>query len=70
MTAATAAPTLNISRSGNQLTLSWSQTGFVLEENSSITNSASWTMVAGGNTSPVTITLPTTGNDYYRLRKL
>jgi hypothetical protein len=62
-------PALSFSRVGNQLTLSWPGTGFVLQENSSLTNPGGWSDVIGGSTSPVTVTILPTGNKYYRLRK-
>jgi hypothetical protein len=61
-------PALSFSRSGNQLTLSWPGTGFVLQENSSVNNPAGWSNVTGGSTSPVTVTISPTGAKYYRLR--
>jgi hypothetical protein len=64
-----APPTLDFSVAGGKLTLSWSQTGFALQENSNLSNSAAWTNVANGNVSPVVITLPPTGANFYRLKK-
>jgi hypothetical protein len=64
-----APPTLDFSVAGGKLTLSWSQTGFALQENSNLSNSAAWTSVANGNVSPVVITLPPTGANFYRLKK-
>jgi len=61
-------PLLSFSRSGNQLTLSWPPGGFVLQQNSSLTNSAGWSNVSGGNTSPVTVTLSNTIS-FYRLAR-
>jgi hypothetical protein len=60
---------LQISKTGNQISISWSETGFVLEENSDVSNATGWTAVAGGGTSPVTITVPASGNKFYRLHK-
>jgi hypothetical protein len=59
---------LNFSRSGNQLTLSWTASGFVLQENSSVTNAAGWSNVSGGNTSPVIINM-NAAPKFYRLIK-
>jgi len=62
-------PALGVGRTGNQLTFSWSETGFVLQENPNVTNALGWNNVAGGSTGPVTVTIPATGNNFYRLRK-
>ena len=62
-------PSIQFSRSGNQLTLSWSGTGFVLQQNADLSNPAGWSNVAGGTTSPVTVPISPSGNNYYRLRK-
>ncbi len=62
-------PTLHYSRAGNQLTLSWTGTGFVLEASPELKAGGSWTAVSGGGTSPVVVTIPATGNHYYRLHK-
>jgi hypothetical protein len=65
----TLGPAITFTRAENQLTLSWSLSGFVLQENSSLTNPAGWREVAGGSSSPVIVTIPPTGNNYYRLRR-
>ncbi len=67
----TLGPSISFSRAGNQLTLSWPQTGptFVLQENSDLTNPLGWSNVPGGNSSPVILTISTAGNSYYRLVK-
>ena len=62
-------PSITFSRAGNQLTLSWGQSGFVLEQNSSLTDPAGWSPVAGGSSSPVTVTISAGGSAFYRLRK-
>jgi hypothetical protein len=59
---------LNFSRSGNQLTLSWTASGFVLQENSNLQNAAGWSNVPGGNVSPVIITM-NAAPKFYRLIK-
>lgn len=61
-------PRLAMARSATQLTLSWTRTGFVLQENSNLANAAGWSDVTGGSTSPVTLTLPASGHNFYRLR--
>jgi hypothetical protein len=63
------APTLNFSVAAGKLTLSWSPTGFVLQQNTQVANVAGWTNVAGGDVSPVVISLPATGANFYRLKK-
>jgi len=60
---------LQISKTGNQISISWSDAGFALEENSDLGNANGWSPVAGGATSPVTITAPASGNKFYRLHK-
>jgi hypothetical protein len=61
-------PTLSVSRAGNQLTLSWPTPGFLLQENTSLTNPSGWSNVPGGSASPVTVTVPSTGSKFYRLK--
>lgn len=65
----TLGPWISFTRAGNQLTLSWPETGFVLQQNSDLTNPAGWSNIAGGSTSPVTVTISASGNKYYRLLK-
>ncbi|MCL5097525.1 MAG: hypothetical protein M1608_08355 [Candidatus Omnitrophica bacterium] len=60
--------TLSFSRSGDKLTLTWNFTDFILQQNDSLTNPVGWTDVAGGNTSPVTVTIGA-GAKYFRLKK-
>ena len=57
-------------QSAGQITLSWaaSATGYILEGTSSLSN-ATWTAVTGVQNNQVTITVPKTGTQYYRLRK-
>jgi hypothetical protein len=62
-------PTLNFSVAGGKLTLSWSSTGFVLQQNTQVANVAGWTNVATGDISPVVISLPGAGANFYRLKK-
>jgi len=62
-------PTLSFSVAGGVLRLSWSQTGFLLQQNNNLTNPPGWTNVANGDVSPVMITLPPTGASFYRLKK-
>jgi hypothetical protein len=65
----TLGPSISFTRSGNQLTLSWPLTGFVLQENSSVSNPAGWSNVTGGSSSPVIVTISRSGNKFYRLLK-
>jgi hypothetical protein len=62
-------PLISFSRVGDQLTLSWQLPGFVLEHNSNASNPGGWSDVPGGTSSPVTVTISPSGNDYYRLHK-
>ena len=54
-----------------KLRLSWSQTGFVLQQNGNLQDPAGWSNVPQGDVSPVVIDLATTGPapNYYRLKK-
>jgi len=61
-------PTLTVSRAGNQLTLSWPTPGFLLQENTSLTNPAGWSNVPGGSSSPVIVTIPSAVGKFYRLK--
>ncbi len=60
-------PPLSISVAAGKVTLSWSQVGFVLQENSELKNTGGWANVPGGNVSPVTVTMDPTGARFYRL---
>ena len=61
-----APPTISYSVLGNQLTLSWSGSGFKLQQNTSVNNAAGWTDVSGGGSSPATVTIGS-GNLFFRL---
>jgi hypothetical protein len=63
------APTLNFSVASGKLTLSWAPTGFVLQQNTQVANVAGWTNVVSGDISPVVISLPASGANFYRLKK-
>jgi hypothetical protein len=41
----------------------------VLQQNTQVANVAGWTNVASGNISPVVISLPAAGANFYRLKK-
>jgi len=62
-------PTLTISVTGSTATLSWFQTGFLLQENSDVSNQSGWTDVSNGSVSPVMVTIAQTGAKFYRLKK-
>ena len=62
-------PVLSIGLTGTEITISWDKPGFILQENDDLADSAGWTNVSGGGTSPVKITLPATGKNFYRLRQ-
>jgi hypothetical protein len=62
-------PLLSASRNGNQLTLSWTVNGYVLQENTNVADPQGWTDVPGGGTSPVVVTM-SAERKYYRLKKL
>ena len=60
-------PLLDISVQGSKLTLRWQGSGYMLQENTNLDDPSGW-MDVGSNNSPVTITAPTTGSKFYRLR--
>ena len=62
-------PILNFGVASGKLTLSWSPTGFVLQQNTQVANVTGWTNVASGDISPVLISLPAAGANFYRLKK-
>ena len=62
-------PELTFQRAGDQLILSWTEPGFVLQENNDLTNSTGWKDVAGAVNSPVSVVIETVGNKFFRLRK-
>ena len=64
-----APPTLTISLTGSNLTISWTGTGYVLQQNSNVANSTAWADVTGATASPATVALPATGSNFYRLKK-
>jgi hypothetical protein len=63
-----AVPLLDFSRSNDELTLSWSMSGYVLQENDDFSNPASWNQVLYGETSPVKIRM-SGARKYYRLMR-
>jgi len=69
MTPGAARPTLNVSRTGNQLTLSWNDPTSVLQEKADLGAAGGWSNVAGNPPSAVQITIPASGNKFYRLQR-
>ena len=69
MVAPATAPAISVSRSGNQLTLSWpaDAVGYTLESADTLP-AASWTTVGGVVNNQVTVNI-TAENRFYRLRK-
>jgi hypothetical protein len=60
-------PVLNIAPpAGGNVTLSWSGSGWKLQQNSSLTNPAGWGDVTGGTSSPVPVTIGA-GPEFFRL---
>ena len=64
-----AGPQLNVQKTGGNLTFIWNVVGAGLESNTDLSNPNGWTPVAGANTSPYVISIPTTGIRYYRVAK-
>lgn len=63
------APSLAISLTGDQVTISWPGTGYILQQNSSVDNASAWADMQNATSGTVTVTVPATGNNYYRLKK-
>jgi hypothetical protein len=59
---------LLLSRSGDQLTLSWTAAGFLLQTNSNLLNPAGWADLPGGTNSPSVVTIGP-GALFFRLRQ-
>ena len=57
---------IDLSYSGNTITLSWDAPGFVLQSADSL--ESQWTNVQGSSTSPFTVT-PSVSKRFYRLKK-
>jgi hypothetical protein len=62
-------PTLYFSVAGNQVTITWLGAGYILQQSGNLSNATGWADLGGATSSPVTIPLPTTGNNFYRLKK-
>ncbi|MCX6924911.1 MAG: hypothetical protein NT154_17115, partial [Verrucomicrobia bacterium] len=63
-------PSLKTSVTGNQLTITWSQTGYILQQNGAVNNAAGWTDINGATNGTYSVTLPATRNSFYRLSSL
>ncbi len=63
------APTLSISLTANALTLTWPGSGYGLQSTATLPNPASWTDIAGAQTSPHVISPLPSVNTFYRLIK-
>jgi len=59
--------TLNVAKNGDQLTLSWDAPGFVVQENSILTDAGGWTNTLNGTLSPVNVPIGA-GPKYFRLQ--
>ncbi len=66
LNAVQSAPAVSITRTGNQVALAWAATGFVLQENENVTNSAGWTNLPNGGASPVIVPIEA-GQKFFRL---
>ena len=62
-------PALSYTRQGNQLTITWTASGYILQQNSSLSSPAGWVDIPGATTGTTTITIPATGQNFYRLKK-
>ncbi|MCL5099050.1 MAG: hypothetical protein M1608_16250, partial [Candidatus Omnitrophica bacterium] len=63
-----ALPELSVAQSGNQLILSWTAAGYILQEKSDLSSTSNWVDVQGGSTSPVTVTIGQDTQKFYRLK--
>lgn len=63
------APRLSVQLNAKQLTLSWTGTGFILQQTSDLSKAAGWTDVTGATTSPVTRPVTSATAQFFRLRK-
>lgn len=69
MAGLTLPPPLHYSVADRQLTLTWSDAGYILQQNANLSNAAGWADIAGATTGTQTVTMPATDNNFYRLRK-
>lgn len=61
-------PTLSTKVSGNQMTISWTGEGFVLQENGNLSNAAGWSAVTGAGANSATVPIGS-GTKFFRLQK-
>jgi hypothetical protein len=61
-------PALQYSVAGNQITLTWSGTGFTLQENANLGNTAGWQAVSGAGANSATVST-TGGARFFRLKQ-
>lgn len=62
-------PKLNVALGGSNLTFTWNVVGAGLESNTDLSNPNGWSPVVGANASPYVMSVPTTGNRFYRIAK-
>lgn len=60
-------PKLTLVSGGGHLTFNWNVIGAGLESNTNLSNPNGWTAVPGASASPYVISLPTSGNQFYRI---
>lgn len=63
------APTLTIRLTGNEVTITWPGSGYILQQNNALNNAAGWADMPNATSGTATVTVPATGNNYYRLKK-
>jgi len=63
-------PTVNASVTNNSLTITWSQSGYILQQNGQVNQAAGWADISGATNGTYTIALPKTGEKFYRVRSL
>lgn len=62
-------PTMQITLAGSTLTITWSGAGYILQQNNNLANTTGWVDISGATTGTYTLTMPATGNSFYRLKK-
>ena len=67
ITASLYSPKLGVTNTGTQLKFVWNIVGTGLQSSTNLTNPNGWSAVPGASTSPYLITIPTSGNRYYRV---
>jgi hypothetical protein len=64
----TTAPTITYTVANGQLTMNWQGSGFTLQENSDLANTAGWATTPGAGANSATVSTAT-GTKFYRLKK-